>query len=89
MQRNREKLYKKRRYNLSNKKQSTEAKAILITMVSAKALIAFSMTLASVLAVHVSSISQCPSLPARTAPPKDVTDLRIDDIKIIGALGDR
>jgi phospholipase B1 len=47
------------------------------------------MMVASAIAVNVASISQCPSLPARATPAKDVTDLRIDDIKVIGALGDR
>ena len=40
-------------------------------------------------AFAASSISQCPPLAPRTTPAADVTDLRIDDIKIVGALGDR
>ncbi|KAG0743573.1 hypothetical protein G6F62_004488 [Rhizopus arrhizus] len=36
----------------------------------------------------VASISECPKLSARTNAAKDVTDLRIDDIQIIAALGD-
>ncbi|KAI9477877.1 MAG: hypothetical protein EXX96DRAFT_229104 [Benjaminiella poitrasii] len=36
----------------------------------------------------VSSIASCPSLAARSTPAKDVTDLRIDDFNIVGALGD-
>ncbi|KAG1546813.1 hypothetical protein G6F49_010388 [Rhizopus delemar] len=36
----------------------------------------------------VTSISECPKLAARTSTAKDVTDLRIDDIQIIAALGD-
>ncbi|KAI8344745.1 hypothetical protein BC941DRAFT_497949, partial [Chlamydoabsidia padenii] len=35
-----------------------------------------------------SSISGCPALKPRTTPPKDITDLRPDDIKVLGALGD-
>ncbi|KAI9252091.1 hypothetical protein BY458DRAFT_463231 [Sporodiniella umbellata] len=34
------------------------------------------------------SISECPSLAPRTSPPKDVTDVRVDDIKIVASLGD-
>lgn len=59
-------------------------------MVFVRLLISISLSAtASVMAASVASISQCPALPPRTAPAKDVTDLRIDDIKIIGALGDR
>ncbi|KAG0929766.1 hypothetical protein G6F57_012005 [Rhizopus arrhizus] len=36
----------------------------------------------------VTSISECPKLAARTSAAKDVTDLRIDDIEVIAALGD-
>ncbi|EIE79163.1 hypothetical protein RO3G_03868 [Rhizopus delemar RA 99-880] len=36
----------------------------------------------------VASISECPKLAARKTAAKDVTDLRIDDIQIIAALGD-
>lgn len=39
--------------------------------------------------IQVDSISKCPSFTPRTSPAKDVTDLRIDDIKLIGGLGDR
>jgi phospholipase B1 len=42
--------------------------------------------LSSVLAV--ADISSCPKLPARSSPPRSVQDLRPDDIKVIGALGD-
>ena len=38
---------------------------------------------------NVQSISDCPALPPRKSPPKDVTDLRPDDIKVVAALGDR
>lgn len=58
-------------------------------MVSARSIIALSFTIASAIAVNVASISQCPALTARATPAKDVTDLRIDDIKIVAALGDR
>ncbi len=37
---------------------------------------------------NVSDIRDCPPLTSRT-PPKSVHDLRPDDIKVIGALGDR
>lgn len=58
-------------------------------MVSVKSIIAFSISIAGVFAANVATIENCPALPDRTAPAKDVTDLRIDDINIIGALGDR
>ncbi|KAI9302921.1 GDSL-like Lipase/Acylhydrolase-domain-containing protein [Cunninghamella echinulata] len=38
--------------------------------------------------VSVSSITQCPSLTPRATPAKDITDLRPDDIKVMGGLGD-
>lgn len=47
------------------------------------------LSIATCMAVHVASIADCPALPTRQNPAKDVTDLRIDDIKIIGGLGDR
>lgn len=37
----------------------------------------------------VTSISECPKLAARTSAAKDVTDIRMDDIKVVAALGDR
>ncbi|KAL0083939.1 hypothetical protein F4703DRAFT_1605132 [Phycomyces blakesleeanus] len=37
---------------------------------------------------NVHDISECPPLKPRRSPPKDVTDLRIDDIKVIASLGD-
>lgn len=39
-------------------------------------------------AKFVSDISECPPLSPRS-PPESVHDLRPDDIKVIGALGDR
>ncbi|KAI9252093.1 hypothetical protein BY458DRAFT_589878 [Sporodiniella umbellata] len=39
-------------------------------------------------AADFASISECPSLAPRTSPPKDVTDVRVDDIKIVASLGD-
>ncbi|KAG1447421.1 hypothetical protein G6F56_009267 [Rhizopus delemar] len=36
----------------------------------------------------VTSISECPKLAARTSAAKDVTDIRMDDIKVVAALGD-
>lgn len=51
-------------------------------------IVSLSFGVASVLAATASSISNCPALPARTSAAKDVTDLRIDDISMIGALGD-
>lgn len=39
-------------------------------------------------AVAQLSTQTCPPLPARDSPPASITDLRIDDIKVISALGD-
>ncbi|KAI8083693.1 hypothetical protein BDF21DRAFT_336998 [Thamnidium elegans] len=47
-------------------------------------LITFSLAEAG---INVTDISQCPTLSPRT-PPTSVHDLRADDIKVIGALGD-
>lgn len=58
-------------------------------MVLAKSIISLLAAVASVTAVNVNSISQCPALAPRASPAKDVTDLRIDDIKIVAGLGDR
>ena len=44
--------------------------------------------LVTVNARNVTSISDCPALTARTGATS-VRDLRIDDIKVIGFLGDR
>ncbi|KAI8984114.1 hypothetical protein BDF20DRAFT_816011 [Mycotypha africana] len=57
-------------------------------MVSVKTLLTLSLTVVTgTLAANVASISDCPPLPAR-AVSNEITDLRIDDIKVIGALGD-
>lgn len=45
--------------------------------------------LQSSLALNVSDITQCPKLAPRESPPANVSDLRIDDISVVGALGDR
>jgi hypothetical protein len=37
---------------------------------------------------NVTDINECPSLTPRTIP-SSVHDLRADDIKVVGALGDR
>lgn len=39
-------------------------------------------------AKNVSSIFDCPALTSRE-PATNVTDLRVDDIKVVGFLGDR
>ncbi|KAG0186270.1 hypothetical protein DFQ28_008082 [Apophysomyces sp. BC1034] len=39
-------------------------------------------------AVNVTSIGSCPKLSPRTKAAADVTDLRIDDIKVVSAMGD-
>ncbi|KAL9539613.1 hypothetical protein MBANPS3_010164 [Mucor bainieri] len=43
---------------------------------------------AATFALNVDNIADCPKLPARNTVIKDVNDLRIDDIKVIGGLGD-
>lgn len=48
-----------------------------------------SILVSNVIALNVTTISECSVLNPRTSPAKDVTDLRVDDIKIFGALGDR
>ncbi|KAI9496152.1 hypothetical protein BDB00DRAFT_869786 [Zychaea mexicana] len=39
-------------------------------------------------AVNVTSIADCPAIPARESGPADAKDVRIDDIKVIAAMGD-
>ncbi|KAI9322818.1 hypothetical protein BX666DRAFT_2117993 [Dichotomocladium elegans] len=43
---------------------------------------------AGIEAISVTDVDECPALPARTSAPGSVSDLRIDDIKVIAALGD-
>ena len=38
---------------------------------------------------YAKEISECPQLKPRSSPPAGAHDLRPDDIKVIGALGDR
>lgn len=57
-------------------------------MVFLKAIVSLSFTISTVLAATASTIAGCPALPARTSAAKDVTDLRIDDISMMAALGD-
>lgn len=62
----------------------------LYNMVFCKTIfVLFVTAAASTMALNVASIDDCPALPDRDATAKDVTDLRIDDIKVIGGLGDR
>lgn len=59
-------------------------------MVFIKSIFALSVTVVvSTMALNVANIADCPALSARNSAAKDVTDLRIDDIKVVGALGDR
>ncbi|KAI9478661.1 MAG: hypothetical protein EXX96DRAFT_571769 [Benjaminiella poitrasii] len=53
-----------------------------------KSLFALSSLVAGSVALNAATIAECPALTPRKTPAKDVTDLRIDDIKIVGALGD-
>lgn len=57
-------------------------------MVSLRSIIVLSASVASVLAANAANIASCPALKPRATSAKDVTDLRIDDFKIVGALGD-
>ena len=41
------------------------------------------------LSLSVSNIGECPPIPARSSGPANIRELRPDDIKVIGALGDR
>ncbi|KAI9252814.1 hypothetical protein BDA99DRAFT_540810 [Phascolomyces articulosus] len=50
-------------------------------------LLIFSILIQNVSSLSVSNISECPPIPARSGP-SDIGDLRPDDIKVIGALGD-
>lgn len=47
------------------------------------------LALHSVSAANVTDISKCPTLKPRSSPPTSATDLRIDDISVVAALGDR
>lgn len=58
-------------------------------MLSAQFIIFIVLSVGYAMAVNVADIAECPALPARQTPARDVTDLRIDDIKIIAGLGDR
>jgi phospholipase B1 len=59
-------------------------------MVSTKTILALSVTLISnVIALSMSSIAECPALTPRKTAATGVTDLRVDDIKMVAGLGDR
>ncbi|KAI9268039.1 hypothetical protein BDA99DRAFT_535558 [Phascolomyces articulosus] len=51
-------------------------------------LVGFQLFSSPVLAVNVTKIDDCPALSPRTGVPKDATDVRADDIKVIAAMGD-
>ncbi|KAI7892132.1 uncharacterized protein EV154DRAFT_505727 [Mucor mucedo] len=57
-------------------------------MLSAQFIIFIVLSVGYAMAINVADIAECPALPARQTPARDVTDLRIDDIKIIAGLGD-
>ncbi|KAL0093945.1 hypothetical protein F4703DRAFT_1903277 [Phycomyces blakesleeanus] len=62
-------------------------------MLLSKSLLLFTATfglvfVSNVHGVKMSSIEECPALKPRTTAPKGVTDLRPDDITVIGAIGD-
>jgi hypothetical protein len=76
-------LYKKG----SQKKKKKKKKKKNIKM---RSFITLSILVTSALAtLNVTDISQCPPLTSRDTPATNVRDLRIDDIKVVGALGDR
>lgn len=52
-------------------------------------LVVTSIITKDIYAKEVTAISECPRLTARPSGPTNVTDLRADDIKVVGALGDR
>lgn len=58
-------------------------------MVLFKLISLISIAALSVNAIDVASISECPKLAPRNVTAKDITDLRVDDIQIVAALGDR
>ncbi|CAO3686249.1 hypothetical protein CU097_013354 [Rhizopus azygosporus] len=57
-------------------------------MVLFKLISLISIAALSVNAIDVASISECPKLAPRNVTAKDITDLRVDDIQIVAALGD-
>lgn len=57
-------------------------------MVSIKFIPLLCLLVSATNALNVTDINECPRLSARKTPT-DVRDLRPDDIKIVGALGDR
>ncbi|KAG1227124.1 hypothetical protein G6F35_002683 [Rhizopus arrhizus] len=57
-------------------------------MVYLKLITTLSVAILWLVSADVISISECPKLAPRTSAAKDVTDLRIDDIQVVAALGD-
>ena len=51
--------------------------------------LAYAALISIVGAISVLNIDDCPVFNSSRAVPDDITDLRIDDIKVIGSLGDR
>lgn len=60
-----------------------------VNMVYLKLITTLSVAILWQVSADVVSISECPKLAPRTSAAKDVTDLRIDDIEVVAALGDR
>lgn len=58
-------------------------------MLNVQSVVLISLAVSSVIAINVATIANRPALPACKTSFKDVTDLRIGDINIIGRLGDR
>ncbi|KAI9243256.1 hypothetical protein BY458DRAFT_141020 [Sporodiniella umbellata] len=57
-------------------------------MVHLKLLVLPLLAAVSLVSANVKSIDDCPKLSPRNSGPKDVTDLRADDIEVVGAIGD-
>ncbi|CAO3664559.1 unnamed protein product [Rhizopus stolonifer] len=57
-------------------------------MVHYKLLVLPLLAVVSLVTANVESITDCPKLAPRKTSPKDVTDLRVDDIEVVAALGD-
>lgn len=60
-----------------------------VAMVHFKLLVLPLLAVVSLVTANVESITDCPKLAPRKTSPKDVTDLRADDIEVVAALGDR
>jgi hypothetical protein len=82
-------LYKKGSQKKKKKKKKKKMCNFSV-FIKMRYFITLSILVTSALAtLNVTDISQCPPLTSRDTPATNVRDLRIDDIKVVGALGDR